>query len=111
MIAKEGTSGTYKLLVGRNEPTVLVGEAAPFGEALLQQPMDVSIGIKLQQIANIDQKSENYEAVASTLISWNDPALAYRSDECQCESKLYTAKDFASLCVPVKGSSGPLLHI
>ena len=96
VIAKEGTSGTYKLLVGRNEPTVLVGEAAPYGEVLLQQPIDASIGIKLQQIANIDQKSENYDAVASTLISWNDPALAFRSDECQCESKVFTAKDFLS---------------
>lgn len=96
VIAKEGTSGTYNLLVGRNEPTVLVGEAAPYGEELLLQPLKVSIGIKLQQIANIDQKAENYEAVASTLISWNSPALAFRTDECQCESKLYLAKDFAS---------------
>lgn len=96
VIAKPGTSGTYRLLVGRNELTVLVGETAPFGEALLKQPMDVSIGIKLQQIANIDQKSENYEAVASTMISWNDPALAFRTDECQCENKLFLAKDFSS---------------
>jgi len=96
VIAKPGTSGTYKLLVGRNEPAVLVGEAAPYGEALLQQPMDVSIGIKLQQIANIDQKAENYEAVASTLVTWNDPALAFRSDECDCENKLFVTKDFTS---------------
>lgn len=96
VIAKSGTSGTYHLLVGRNEPKVLTGEAAPIGEALLQQPIEASIGVKLQQIANIDQKSENYEAVASTLITWNDPALAFRPDDCQCENEIYTAKDFLS---------------
>lgn len=97
VIPKPGTSGTYNLLVGRNEPKVLTREATPIGEALLQQPIEASIGIKLQQIAGIDQKSENYEAVASTLISWNDPALAFRADECQCENKIYTAKDFIAL--------------
>jgi hypothetical protein len=94
VIAKEGTTGSYKLLVGRNEPAVLVGKAAPFGEALLKEPIEASIGIKLQQISNIDQKSENYEAVASTMITWNDPALAFRSDECQCENKVYRTDDF-----------------
>jgi len=92
--AKPGTSGTYNLLIGRNYPGVLTGKATAFGEALLQHPINASIGIKLQQIANIDQKSENYSAVAATLIEWNDPALAFRSDECQCEYKVYTAKDF-----------------
>jgi len=65
-----------------------------YGEALLQQPIVASIGIKLQQIAGIDQKSENFSAVASTLITWNSPELAYRPDECECESKVYTTKDF-----------------
>jgi hypothetical protein len=96
VIPKDGTSGTYRLLVGRNEPTVLVGEANPYGERLLLEPLEVSIGIKLQQIANIDQKAENYEAVAATLFSWNDPALAFRPDQCKCESKLFLAEDFAS---------------
>jgi hypothetical protein len=94
VIAKEGTTGSYQLLVGRNEPAVLIGEAAPFGESLLKEPIEASIGIKLQQISNIDQKSENYEAVASTMIKWNDPALAFRSDECQCENKVYRTNDF-----------------
>jgi len=96
VIAKPDTSGTYKLIVGRNEPKVLLGNAAPFGELLIQQPMDVSIGVKLQQIANIDQKAENYEAVASALFRWNDPDLAFRPDECECENKLFVAKDFAA---------------
>jgi hypothetical protein len=96
VIAKEGTSGSYKLLVGRNEPAVLVNEVAPLGEALLKEPIEAAVGIKLQQISGIDQKSENYEAVASTMITWNDPALAFRSDECQCENKVYRTSDFVA---------------
>jgi hypothetical protein len=94
VIAKPETSGSYRLLIGRNEPTALIGEAIPYGETLLQEPIVASVGIKLQQIANIDQKAENYEAVAATLITWKDPALAFRPDDCQCENKIYTAKDF-----------------
>jgi len=94
--AKPGTSGTYRMLIGRNEPTVLFDEATPFGEPLLQEPIEASVGVKLQQISNIDQKSENYGAVVSTLISWNDPALAFRADECHCENQVYVTKDFVS---------------
>ncbi len=94
VIAKPGTSGTYRLILGRNDPTVLTKHVEPYGETLLQQPIEAAVGIKLQQIANIDQKSENYEAVAATLITWTDPALAFRPDECQCENKIYTSKDF-----------------
>lgn len=96
VIAKPGSSGTYRLMVGRNEPTALIGKATPFGEPLLQEPIAASVGIKLQQIANIDQKAENYEAVVSTMITWNDPTLAFRADECQCETKIYTTNDFVS---------------
>jgi hypothetical protein len=96
VIPKPGTSGSYRLLVGRNEPTAIIGEATPFGEALLQESIEASIGIKLQQISNIDQKAENYEAVVSTLVSWNDPALAFRADECQCENQTYLTNDFES---------------
>ncbi len=94
--ALPGTSGTYNLLIGRNEPATLIGEAAPFGEPLLHTPIEAFIGVQLQQISNIDQKAENYEAVVSTLITWNDPTLAFRSDECQCENQVYTVKDFLS---------------
>ena len=77
VIAKPGTSGTYNLLVGRNKSTALIGKAIPFGEKLLQDPIEASIGIKLQQIANIDQKSENYEAVATTFNLLEQPDAGF----------------------------------
>lgn len=92
--AKPGTSGTYALYIGKNDPAVLTGNAEVYGAPLLRQPIVASVGVKLQQIAGIDQKAENYSAVASTQITWNDPALAFRPDECECESKVYTANEF-----------------
>ena len=92
--AKPGTSGTYALYIGKDDPAVLTGNAEVYGAPLLRQPIVASVGVKLQQIAGIDQKAENYSAVASTQITWNDPALAFRPDECECESKVYTANEF-----------------
>jgi hypothetical protein len=30
------------------------------------------------------------------MINWNDPALAFRPDECQCENKVYRTNDFVA---------------
>ena len=95
--AAEGTAGEYRLWVGRNAPEIMSGDAAIKGEAILEAPIQVQVGTKLQQIANIDQKSERYEAVVSLLMRWNDPALAFRADECGCEFKLYSQSDFAAM--------------
>lgn len=100
--AAAGTSGEYRLLIGRNEPAVLTGLAAPAGEPLVRAPLDVAIGVKLQQIANVDQKAENYSAVVSMRMNWNDPALAFLSDECQCEFETYTGKSFVDFITAKK---------
>jgi len=94
--ARSGTSGTYNLYIGKNDPSVRDGNAVSYGEALLIQPINASVGVKLQQITGVDQKAENFSAVVSTLIAWNDPALAYRPDECECESKVLTTKEFVT---------------
>jgi hypothetical protein len=96
IVPKANISGTYTMLVGKNDPAVRNGNVEPYGEAVLVQPINASVGVKLQQITGIDQKSENYGAVVSTMIAWNDPALAFRPDECECETKIFTAKEFVS---------------
>ena len=90
IIPKPGTSGTYNLIVGKNDSST-----EPYGEPLLQQPINASIGVKLQQITGIDQKAENFSAVVSTMITWNNPEMAFRPDECECEVKVYnTGQEF-----------------
>jgi hypothetical protein len=95
------TTGAYRLLVGLNEPAVLSGEAAPGGRRLVRAPIPVAVGIKLQQITGVDQKAENYGAVASMQMEWVDAALAFRPDECNCREKVYTDSNFNQFLVDV----------
>lgn len=43
-------------------------------------PLEVGIGIKIDQIVNVDQKAENYGAVVVIRAEWSDPALAFDPD-------------------------------
>jgi hypothetical protein len=97
------TSGDYRLLVGRNAPEVLSGEATPKGDPVVEQPVEVKIGVKLQQIISVDQAEENFNVVASMQMEWKDPRLAYNPDDCDCWVKLYTEKEFDRFLADVQG--------
>ena len=94
---QDGTTWTedVRLLVGRNSPDVMTGQAEPAGAPVINEPIPVKVGVKLQQITGVDQKSENYGAVYSLRMKWQDPRLAFRPDECQCEYKVFYNDDFA----------------
>lgn len=93
--ADPASSSTYRLLVGLNEPAVLTGTAEPGGRTVIKPPVVVKAAVELDQITGVDQKSENYGVVANIMFTWNDPALAFSPDTCNCSSKIYRSiEDF-----------------
>jgi hypothetical protein len=93
----EQTSGTYRLLVGINEPAVLNGDALAVGRTVLRGAQPVAIGASLDQITGVDQIAENYSAVYVLEMRWYDPSQAFSPDECRCQFKTFTGSGFNSL--------------
>jgi hypothetical protein len=98
------TSGDFKLLVGLNAPEVLEGQGQPNSESLLKLAIPVKVGMKLQQIVNIDQPNEIMNDVGTLKLEWTDPALAFNPDDCNCTSKLYTENSYNKFLEDVKGN-------
>jgi len=44
-------------------------------------PLEVAVGIEINQISFVDQKSENFGVVATIRANWHDPALAFDAAE------------------------------
>jgi len=97
------TMGNYKMVVGLNNPEVFSGEVEPSGEPIVRLPTEVEIGIKLQQITGVNQKAENFGAVASLAMRWVDPNLAFRPDSCNCQFKTYTGDSFKDFVRDAQG--------
>ncbi len=97
------TEGNYRLLVGINEPEVLSGEAGTTDQTIIKQPLDVKIGVKIDQITDIDQKAENFTVVADLEFEWQDPSLAFSPDTCNCAFKTFTEKGFDDFIKQTEG--------
>jgi len=93
------TAGDYRLLVGVNAPDVLTGAAEPEGNPIVKEPVDVQIGVKMQQITSVDQKAENFGIVATLQMTWFDPKLAFSPDTCQCTFKIFRSGQFVDFAI------------
>lgn len=60
-------------------------------------PLEVAAGIKINQITFVDQKSENYGAVATIRLQWQDPLLAFDPGATGGDPRIMPPKDFAQL--------------
>lgn len=100
------TTGDFRLLVGVNAPDVLTGEATPQGDQILQAPIEVQVGIRINRISAVNSQDENYNIIGNIRMDWSDPALAFSPDTCNCSVKLYTEKEFDRFLADV-GSKWP----
>lgn len=76
----------------------------------LDAPLDVAVGIKIDQITFVDQKSENYGAVATIRLEWQDPQLAFDADDSNSEALIMPPAEFAAF-VRSKGALVPAFEI
>ena len=58
------------------------------------KPLVVAIGIKIDQITFVDQKSENFGAVAVIRMRWKDPKLAFDATTHKRDYKIFEVTDF-----------------
>jgi hypothetical protein len=100
---EEAEPGEVRLLVGVNEPEVLAGQAASRGQPTIELPIPVQIGIKLQQVVDVNEKDEFFTAVASLQMEWTDPALAFSPESCDCVQKVYGLHDFDQFVADTQG--------
>lgn len=89
-----GCCGEYRLVAGLNAPQVLSARTEDLGVPVLKTAIPVDVGIRLQQITDVDQRAENFSAVATLKMDWYDPRLAFSQEACRCLTKTYTQKNF-----------------
>ena len=73
---------------------------------LAQEPVEVGVSLKVHQITNIDQKAENFGAVATLVLRYNEPGLAARPGEQVEPQRMYMAQEFVRMLTD-RGLSWP----
>ncbi|MGI9368886.1 MAG: hypothetical protein ACR2O2_08610, partial [Ruegeria sp.] len=60
-----------------------------------ENPLEVGVGIKIDQITSVDQKAENFGAVVVLRVEWSDPALTFDREEAGREIRVFNPTAFA----------------
>lgn len=98
-----GKEGEFRLLLGINQPDVLAGSAAVTEQSVIRAPIEVKVGVKLQQVIDVNFQDEFFSIVGSMAMEWTDPTLAFSPDTCSCTRKIYTEKEFDRFLADVNG--------
>lgn len=69
----------------------LAPESVPSRDA----PLQVAVGIEINQVTFVDQKSENFGVVATIRMRWKDPAFAFDQDDYGRDYRLMKGPSFA----------------
>jgi hypothetical protein len=88
------TTGGFRLLVGLNTPEVEAGKAKPRGRPLIREPIEVQVGIQMDQISDINQKAENFTIVGNLFLKWVDSDFVFNPDSCKCRMKVFNKPQF-----------------
>jgi len=70
------------------------GLQAALQAAMPEKPYTVAIGVWVDQITHIDQKSENFGIVGNLRLEWDDPELAFDAKQASQDLRLYTRDAF-----------------
>lgn len=97
--SREGTTGSFRLLVGVDSPTVLEGEAHRTGDPLIREAITIQTGVELLQITNVDQQAKNFTVVANLHADWIDHEQAFDPADCQCHEHAYVDDEVRTLLV------------
>lgn len=87
-------TGAFRLVIGLNEPDVLVDAVSSNGTSVVQAPIPVQVGVRLNRITGVDNKEESFTMLGSVRMDWRDPAYAFSPDTCNCEVRVFTDEDF-----------------
>ncbi len=60
-----------------------------------ENPLQVGVGIRIDQITSVDQKAENYGAVVLLRVEWTDPLLAYDAEAFGRDIRVFHPADLA----------------
>jgi len=85
----------FQLRAGVNAADILTGQTATTGKPIVRPVIPVKIGLRMDQITGVDQRSENFGVVASLLLKWQDPLLAFDPQGCKCRMKIFNGDAFA----------------
>jgi len=91
----ENTAIDFRLLAGVNAADVLTGQASPTGKPVMRPVTPVEIGLRMDQITGVDQRSKNFGVVVSLLLKWQAPLLAFDPQNCKCRMKIFNGDAFA----------------
>lgn len=94
--APDGTTtrGDFRLLLGINAPEVEKGEGKPDGRSIVRPPLRVEVALQLEQVTSVDQQAENFGAVGSFWLRWQDAKLAFRPDALRTRIRLFPGEEF-----------------
>jgi len=58
------------------------------------EPLEIAIGVRIQQIRFVDQKSENFGVVGNLRLEWTDPKLAFDAAKAGQGFRVYSPESF-----------------